>query len=266
MTLKTEGTERNNLTGYPVVQDGELEPKPMEDGLWKKFMLACDSPMADRRKEKAVWETWESVVPFLRGETYTEGDETRFRDAINAFSEAFVACWGEGQVTHYMHILYAHGPWLIKEHGSLGVWQCQGMEKSHWVARGNWQKHTNHDGGRQLVGDKTKSASYQLMRFDYRMMFHRRRKRAEGAVLAGLKAEKLKAKECAAQRQHSWIAVASEEKKAQMRQNAAGAREVFLSKLEHKRVLREVRKREFAKWDGVIESFMEGTADAPPEL
>jgi len=146
-------------------EDAESVP-----GLWKKFLNACKSSQADLAKEKAVWEAWEIVVPFLRGEVYVQGDETRFRDAINAFTKSFVACWGEGHVTHYMHILYAHGPWLIKEHGSLGVWQCQGMEKSHWRARGNWQKHTSHDGGRQDRSDIKASSLYQLLRFDYRML------------------------------------------------------------------------------------------------
>ena len=121
-----------------VVQDGEYVPEADVPGLWKTFQLACGSPTGDVLREAKVWSALEKVVPFLRGEVYVENDETGFRDAINAFTDSFVACWGEGHITHYMHILYAHGPWFLKEHGSLGVWQCQGMEKSHWRARGNW--------------------------------------------------------------------------------------------------------------------------------
>ena len=94
-------------------------PEPEVPGRWKAFLIACGSPAEDTFNEKAVWETWEQVVPFLRGELYEVGDETRFKTAINKFTKAFIACWGEGHVTHYMHILHAHGPWLIKTHGSL---------------------------------------------------------------------------------------------------------------------------------------------------
>lgn len=170
--------------------------------------IACDKGDA-LKKQTEVWASFDEVVPFLRGEEFTEGDAARFRIAINKFTKAFVQCWGEEHVTHYIHILYTHGPWLIKTHGSLGVWQCQGMEKSHWRARGNWQKHTAHGGGRGVKrvrgGDEADEAEaadqveqlkysslYQLMAHDYRMLLHRRRKKALLSARALINKEKAK--------------------------------------------------------------------------
>lgn len=46
------------------------------------------------------------------------------------------------------HILFAHGGWFMNKYGSLEMWSTQGMEKSHYRARGVFFKHTRHGGGR----------------------------------------------------------------------------------------------------------------------
>ena len=46
------------------------------------------------------------------------------------------------------HILFAHGAWFMNKYGSLEMWSTQGMEKSHYRARGVFFKHTRHGGGR----------------------------------------------------------------------------------------------------------------------
>ena len=46
------------------------------------------------------------------------------------------------------HILFAHGAWFMNKYGSLEMWSTQGMEKSHYQARGVFFKHTHHGGGR----------------------------------------------------------------------------------------------------------------------
>ena len=236
-------------------------PEPEVPGRWKAFLIACGSPAEDTFNEKAVWETWEQVVPFLRGELYEVGDETRFKTAINKFTKAFIACWGEGHVTHYMHILYAHGPWLIKTHGSLGVWQCQGMEKSHWVARGNWQKHTNHDGGRQQAVLPANSSLWQLFRFDYRQAQGRRREKARKRARAMVEEGTREAKERAVRRGRTWFASAIDETKAHVRNNVANARKVWERKLIVKRAEREALRSSLMKCHGVIEDHESNEPD-----
>ena len=227
-----------------VLQTGATVPD--EPGLWKEFIKACDSSPAEKVKEMAVWKGLDKVVPFLRGETYTPGDERVFRDAINEFSAAFVACWGEEHVTHYIHILYAHGPWFILEYGSLGVWQCQGMEKSHWRARGNYQKHTSHDGGRKYDWNDEhadeaemlkKCSLYQLMCFDYRCLLHRRRARAAAALHQVVADEKIKRKAEAKKVWHKWYQACTQDEHLVVHTNIKNARENRAALLAVKREL-----------------------------
>lgn len=241
-------------------QDGDIVPEPDVPGLWRKFLNACKSSGADVKREKAVWAGLEKVVPFLRGETYVRGDENRFRDAINEFTESFVACWGENHVTHYMHILYAHGPWFMKEHGSLAVWQCQGMEKSHWVARGNWQKHTNHDGGRQCIGELTKSSLYQLLQYDYRMLMHRRQEKVVKRARAEIEEDRERRKKAAAGVWKRWYQAATAQEKEAV---GVRARNALAKKTAINRALGEQKvliREEVMKCHGVVTSF-EGSRD-----
>ena len=46
------------------------------------------------------------------------------------------------------HILFAHGGWFMNKYGSLEMWSTQGMEKSHYRARGVFFKHTGHGSGK----------------------------------------------------------------------------------------------------------------------
>ena len=49
------------------------------------------------------------------------------------------------------HILYAHAPWFANEYGSLGIWNTQGMEKSHKQERVAYHKSSQHGGGSTLL-------------------------------------------------------------------------------------------------------------------
>lgn len=47
------------------------------------------------------------------------------------------------------HILHNHLPWFAKKYGAPGIWSTQGLDKSHYQARGAFFRHTRHDGGRE---------------------------------------------------------------------------------------------------------------------
>lgn len=240
-----------------------MVPEPEEPGLWKDFLRSCKSSAQDMQKEQAVWKTWESVVPFLRGEAFVAGDEDKFKDAINEFTKSFVECWGEGHVTHYMHILYAHGPWLIREHGSLGVWQCQGMEKSHWRARGNWQKHTNHDGGRGDRSDIKACSLFQLLRYDFRMLQHRRRETALRGVKERVKLEKEKRKSAAAAVWKRWYEAAEQTSKDLVAANAEKARAVRKRNIRAVALAKWEAKKDLMKSHGVVLTSYEASLSEP---
>lgn len=81
----------------------------------------------------------------------------------------------------WQHILYAHGAYFMNRFGSLDIWSTQGMEKSHYRAKGVYFKNTRHGGG--LV-----RSNYLKEMFDwfYRTTFGRKRvmERARESLLA----------------------------------------------------------------------------------
>lgn len=83
------------------------------------------------------------------------------------------------------HIVYAHGAYFMNKYGSLDIWSTQGMEKSHYRARGVYFKNTRHGGGACVGGIRT---NYLLEMFNwfYRTTFGRvlARERAQQSKLA----------------------------------------------------------------------------------
>ena len=46
-------------------------------------------------------------------------------------------------------IIYNHLPFFVKKYGCPAIWSTQGMEKSHYMARNAFFRHTQHFGGKQ---------------------------------------------------------------------------------------------------------------------
>lgn len=61
-----------------------------------------------------------------------------FYTMFTSFELTLIFCW--------QHVLVKHGPWFIEQYGSLSVWNCQGMEKSHHAAKASSQYHGQHGG------------------------------------------------------------------------------------------------------------------------
>ena len=71
--------------------------------------------------------------------------------AIEKSTRYMIDAWGE---THkcvvfmvLQHILYAHAGYFLDKYGSLALWSTQGMERSHYQAKGAYFKNTRHGGG-----------------------------------------------------------------------------------------------------------------------
>ena len=98
------------------------------------------------------------------------------------------------------HVLIRHGPWFIEKYGSLSIWSCQGMEKSHHAAKAATQAHTQHGG----TGNRT-SVIVQQYQWWYRCIQHRHARKEQlkhdKAVQGMPDVEKLHA---AAQRREAW--------------------------------------------------------------
>ena len=65
------------------------------------------------------------------------------------------------------HILYNHTPWFIREYGSLSIWSTQGMEKSHYLARSRYFRHTRHCGGKEKA-----NSLLEVFQWFYRQVLH----------------------------------------------------------------------------------------------
>lgn len=74
------------------------------------------------------------------------------------------------------HSFVRHAPWYVDTYGSLAIWSCQGMEKSHYLAKSAYQRHTQHGGGRSK-----KSPLEQTYQHWYRIIQHRFRNEVKKA-------------------------------------------------------------------------------------
>lgn len=83
-----------------------------------------------------------------------------FYTMFTSFELTLIFCW--------QHVLVKHGPWFIEQYGSLSVWNCQGMEKSHHAAKASSQYHGQHGGTVART-----SVIVQQYEFWYRNIQHR---------------------------------------------------------------------------------------------
>ena len=73
----------------------------------------------------------------------------------------------------------------MNEYGSLDIWSTEGMEKSHYKARGLYFKNTRHGGGACAEGVRT-NCLYEMFNWFYRTIFGRvfARERAQQSKIA----------------------------------------------------------------------------------
>ena len=69
------------------------------------------------------------------------------KESIDKFTKNMIDAWGKAHITHYMHILYAHGSFFLDEYGSLALSSNQGMEQSCYQAKATYFKNVCHGGG-----------------------------------------------------------------------------------------------------------------------
>jgi hypothetical protein len=87
-------------------------------------------------------------------------------------------------VLYWKHVLVKHAPWFVNKYGSLSVWSCQGMEKSHHAAKAANQAHTQHGGSKARP-----SAIVQQYQHWYRNIQHRYARKAANEAAAELETE-----------------------------------------------------------------------------
>ena len=75
------------------------------------------------------------------------------------------------------HILYAHAGYFLDKYGSLALWSTQGMERSHYQAKGAYFKNTRHGGGLMKS-----NALHEMFNWFYKNLGGRKRQRSLGNV------------------------------------------------------------------------------------
>jgi hypothetical protein len=78
-------------------------------------------------------------------------------------------------------VLVKHTPWFSQNYGSLSVWSCQGMEKSHHAAKAATQNHTQNGGTNNRI-----SIIIQQYEHWYRNIQHRFVKKQQVAASKSL--------------------------------------------------------------------------------
>ncbi len=127
---------------------------PKRKGLWEfglKLVLAERDRTSRANAIKKKMDSWNALSDLnvlLQKRWLTSSNKSAFRDVVTKFTKSYIEAWGETEVTHYIHILYAHCPWFVDKWGSLGIWNTQGMEKSHKQAKAAFHRTTQRGGGR----------------------------------------------------------------------------------------------------------------------
>ena len=115
---------------------------------WKKVHYAVldrTNGGCTRLAKVNVWIQFNKLALLLQKMKFTPEDSRQYDAVANEFYNSMVEAWGAHNITPYIHILTAHGPYFEKQ-GSLAIWSTQGMERSHWQARCGYQRATDHGG------------------------------------------------------------------------------------------------------------------------
>jgi hypothetical protein len=118
--------------------------------VWKDICVAEHNFLnkgTSRAARLQMWAAFDDIQSYFKALTLSVNERRAFRGKVENFRRLYVRCFGEGHVTHYVHVLVKHCIWFIENYGSLAVWSCQGMEKMHYAAKSAFQRHTQHGGG-----------------------------------------------------------------------------------------------------------------------
>ena len=81
------------------------------------------------------------------------------------------------------HILYAHASYFLDTYGLLALWSTQGIDRSHYQAKGAYFKNTQH-GGRVTKSN----ALHEMLIWFYQKLGDRKDSKIKGALKISYKA------------------------------------------------------------------------------
>ena len=191
------GVKARRFLGFSL-KDSDREEKRNMFNKWKQLhkVVKDNAGGGTIQNHKAVvWKSLDKIFHYLEQHSMDESKVQALQEALLDWKKSYLAGWGGQHITHYMvssyspykirfrtiltfcfvsmqHILFNHSPYFAKTYGSLSIWSTQGMEKTHYMARTGYFKHTRHGGGKDRA-----NSLLELHQWTYRRLIHRARQK-----------------------------------------------------------------------------------------
>lgn len=141
------------------------------DVIIANYEVFIDAVSPDALERKLLRNAWylfkEMVTKYLEGSSYDleNLDVKKLEDILDNWVLTMHAAFNmKESMPHYIHIIWAHLPDLLKEYGSLLPFSNQGFENSHQKHNRIWMRMVSK-GGRPNADGKRVSPIYQLMQY-----------------------------------------------------------------------------------------------------
>jgi hypothetical protein len=140
------------------------------DGHWyRSLVILLAASREERTSLLKVFEKLKTVVHYLRARHYSTAEQDAWQPLIDGFCADYRAHFGNNlELTRYMYLLQSVGKYFIchPSYGGLSLWSNQAFEKTHYVARTQFQRKTTKGGGRNRA-----SAIMQIFELEFRKVY-----------------------------------------------------------------------------------------------
>ena len=80
-------------------------------------------------KIQNIWIRFKDIHHDLKKDRYTKSEVDDFQRLARSFLREFLEIYPSKKVTPYMHVLVFHVPEMLRKHGSISVFEQQGLER-----------------------------------------------------------------------------------------------------------------------------------------
>ncbi len=141
---RIEYFDNTNRTLKIIPMHGDGCDRFMEHGeeILEILTLQSNGTYSARKLQvQQLFKLWSDVAALMKRKVFTPGEKKRAISTCREFVKAYVAIDPQRSITHYMHILYEHGPWFFNDlderqedgskYESVSWWSSQNLESSH---------------------------------------------------------------------------------------------------------------------------------------
>ena len=122
----------------------------------------------------SVWREFYSLYDLIRmykelGSVHVDG-ANQIESLSKQWLQLYVSIFTSENLTPYLHLLTEHVAQIIRVHGSIVMFNCQGLEKKNHIITVDYFKSTNHQRGSQGIN----SLSQMMRKYNRNMFFFRK--------------------------------------------------------------------------------------------